>query len=278
MLFSSVSSEFNWWVTNNSTPSVNMGTAITPGTAPAWGTWTQLIPSTSVTEDVYGVLICINSFSTSATVRNVLIDIGADNSGGGTYRTLIPYLMGGHASNYDLGGIWYYFPLFISKGQAIGARAMGNAISAGRILITLFGQPKNPDSVKVGTKVFSFGETTSTATGTAYTLSTSLGANTQVGSATTMPLWWWQCGYTSIDSTITPQKCIHLNVLGGDATNKKYLLQNVPIVATTVEQIMLIPYLNGYNTLASGQNVYMSAHSLGAADTSPSVMCWGLGG
>lgn len=274
--------DFKWWASNEaSRPASAYGTALTPGTAPTFGSWTQLMSGATVAQDVYGILINFNSFATSATTRNVLVDIGIDNAGGTNYRTVIPYLLAGHAAPYNIGsgGQWYYFPLFIPKGSSIAARAMGNVVTAGRCMITVFGQPKRPESVRVGSKVFSFGENTASAIGTAVTLGTTGdGAWTQVGSPTPMPLWWWQTGYTCVDTTMTAAM-IHLDCGAGDATNKKILIQDSPLVTTSAEQISNLPKTVGcVANVAAGQNVYVRGQSSATADSTPTMMAWGLGG
>lgn len=290
MLMIPAAQDFKWWTSNTigTRPAgAGFGTAITPGTAPTFSAWTQIFTGANVAYDVYGILICINNFSTSATTRNVLVDIGVDSTGGTGYVTKIPYLLGGHATPYLSaacgGGIWYYFPLYIKAGSSIAVRSMGNVVTAGNIFVTIYGQPKRPDAVRAGTKVFAFGQTTATATGTTVTLGTTAeGAWTQVGSATTMPLWWWQVGYTCIDTTMasTTGEIIHMDVAGGtNSTSPKTLLLDIPIFITTAEQFMTVP-LNSYSSgyLASGQNVYVRGQvSAAGADTSPSMMAWGLG-
>ena len=274
--------DFKWWVSNGaSRPAATYGTALTPGTAPTFGSWTQLMSGATVAQDVFGIMINFNSFSTSATTRNVLVDIGVDNAGGTSYRTVIPYLIAGHAAPYTVGsgGQWYYFPLFIKAGSSIAARAMGNVVTAGRCMITVFGQPKRPDSVRVGSRVFSFGEDTTNAIGTAVTLGTTGdGAWAQAGSATPMPLWWWQAGYTCADTTMTAAM-IHLDCSAGDATNKKILIQDSPLVTTSAEQISNLPTTVGcVANVAAGQNVYVRGQSSATADSTPTMMAWGLGG
>lgn len=273
--------DFKWWVSNGaSRPAAAYGTALTPGAAPTFGSWTQLLTGAQVSDDVYGIMINFNSFSSSATTRNVLADIGVDNAGGTNYRTVIPYLLAGHAAPYNIGsgGQWYYFPLFIPKGSSIAARAMGNAVTAGRCRITVFGQPKRPESVRVGSKVFSFGENTTNATGTAVTLGTTGdGAWVQAGSATTMSLWWWQTGYTAVDTTMTAAR-IHCDCSAGDATNKKILVQDNPVVVTTAEQISNLPTTVGcVANVAEGSLVYVRGQSSATADSTTTMMAWGLG-
>lgn len=275
--------DFKWWASNGaSRPAAAYGTAVTPGTGGAFGSWVQLLSGASVTNDVYGVMVCINSFSTSATTRNVLIDIGVDNAGGTSYVTKIPYLMGGHAAPYNVGsgGVWYYFPLYIKAGSSIAARAVGNVATVGYVYLTVLGQPRRPDAVRVGSKVYSFGETVSTATGTTVTPGTTAdGTAVQVGSATAIPLWWWQVGYTCVDTTMT-LAAVHCDVLAGTTTgNAKILLADSPVIVTAAEQISNLPTTVGCAAaVAAGQNVYVRCQSSATADSAVSMMAYGLGG
>lgn len=275
--------DFKWWVSNGaSRPTAAYGTSVTPGTAPTKGAWAQMLSGAQMTQDGWGILICINNFSTSATTRNVHIDIGIDETGGTAYTVHIPDLLGGHAAPYNVGsgGIWYYFPLHIQAGASIAARASGNAVTAGNVLVTVFGQPRRPEMVRKGSKVFAFGATAATATGTAVTLGTTGdGAWAQAGSATTMPLWWWQVGYTCVDTTMTLAN-IHLDVGAGTTTgNAKLLIQDSPCIITAAEQISNLPVTVGcVANVAAGQNIYVRGQSSATADSSPSMMAWGLGG
>lgn len=277
-------SDFKWQLSSYGTtrPAAAFGTTVTPGTAPTMGAWAQLISGASMVNDAYGILININSASTSATTRNCLIDIGIDNAGGTNYVVSIPFLLGGHAAPYNVGsgGCWYYFPLFIPRGSSIAARATGNVTTAIRVFATVYGQPRRPDAVKVGSSVFSFGQTTSTATGTSITLGTTTKGNyVQVGAATTMRLWWWQAGYTCIDTTMT-LATIHLDIAAGTSTtNNKLLVGDFFINTSASEQINNTPLTAGRTSnVASGSNIYVRGISSANADSATSVMAYGLGG
>ena len=113
--------DFKWQLASTSTrPAAAYGSVITPGLN-TMGSWVQLLTGAQMANDAYGILININNSSTSATTRNILLDVGVDNAGGTSYTVKIPYLMGGHASPYNIGsgGIWYYFPLFIPKSSGV---------------------------------------------------------------------------------------------------------------------------------------------------------------
>lgn len=283
-LFVPYGADFQWQysTTQNTQPAAAFGVAVTAGVTPTKGAWVQVGSSANISQEVYGVLININSAATSAATRNYHVDLGVDTAGGTSYLVKIPNLLGGHAAPYNVGsgGIWYYFPLYIPRNSSVAIRAAGNVTTAIRANVTFFGQPRRPDAVRCGSKVFSFGENTANATGTAITLGTAAeGGWTQVGSATPQSLWWWQTGYTAADTTMTLQ-AIHLDVGAGDATNKKLLLENQLITVTTTEQINNIPQsvINAYNNVAEGELIYVRGRSSATPDTATSVMAWGLGG
>lgn len=279
--------DFKWQIGNWGTtrPGTTLGTLITANaTANAMGTaWTQLFTGAQVVNDVYGVMICFNgSVSISAATRNMLFDFGVDNTGGTNYSTLIPYLMGGHASPYNVGsgGIWYYFPLYIAKGSSIATRAQASTASSQTyVAMTLYGQPRRPDTVRVGSSVISFGESTATSRGTAITMGTTAkGAYTQMGTAVPRPLWWWQVGYATNDTTMSAQG-IHLDVAAGTTTtNNKLLIQDTLITTTAAEQINNLPITSGcLGNVATGSLIYGRGQSSATADTTPNLIIYGLG-
>lgn len=285
MIYSPFGADFQWLYSNVTAtrPAAAFGTLVTAGgTANTMGAYATLVTAANITTDVYGIQLNFNNGFTSATVKNFLVNIGVDNAGGTAFVTKIPFLMAGHSGPYaTVGGISYYFPLYIPAGSSIGIQAQGTvASSTFSTAVTLYGQPRRPDAVRVGSKVFSFGQTTATSSGTAITLGTTAkGAYTQVGTAATQSLWWWQCGYSSIDITMTAAT-IHLDVAAGSSTTvNKLLFQNQQFIVNATEQIANFPNLVGsYNNVASGDLVFIRGQSSANADTSPNVMAWGLGG
>lgn len=284
MLYVPFGNDFQWSYSNITATrptTTSMGTSITAGTAPTMGAWTQVVSSANMAQEGYGILIGFNNGSTSAATRNYLVDVGVDNAGGSAYVVKIPYLLAGHATTYGLGSsaIWYYFPLYIPLGSSVALRAAGNVTTAFNAVVSVFGQPRRPDAIRCGSMVFSFGQTTATSTGTTITLGTTAeGAWTQVGSAVTESLWWWQTGYTCIDTTMTAAT-IHLDLAAGNSTTKKILYENAIIQTTAAEQISSVPvFVNSYNNVAPGDLIYIRGQHSSTADTSTSVMAWGLGG
>jgi hypothetical protein len=278
--------DFGWQLDSTTIrPTAQMGAVVVAGsTANTMSGWQDIINGTDVIYDVYGISICFNaSVSISAATRNMLFDIGVDNNDGFTYQVVIPHLLGGHASPYNIGsgGIWYYFPLFIPAGSKIAIRAQSNVGgSQTYVTMSLFGRPRRPETVRVGTKVFAFGVNTANSRGTIATLgTTSKSTYTLVGGPTTMRLWWWQLGYACVDTTMTAA-AIHADVAAGSSTtNNKIVIQNTLITTTAAEQINNLPITSGCTSqVATGDNLYVRGFSSATPDTSPNFIVYGLGG
>jgi hypothetical protein len=259
-------------------PAAGWGTVVTPGTGGAFGAWATAITAANKGTETFGILIHINNGATSATTRNHLVDIGIDPAGGTTFTTVIPYLLGGHAAPTTIGGIYYYFPLYIPSGATIGVRAIGTIATTLNVGVTVFGKPRRPDVVMCGQKVVSFGQTTATATGTTVTAGTTAeGAYVQLGTATTFPIWWWQCGMTCVDTTMTANAHT-MDIATGDATNKDIVMQDVVASFTASEQITMLPAVYpGFDRTSTGSLVYGRVQCSGTADTALSMMAYGLG-
>ena len=275
--------DFQWCYSNtlNTRPSItSMGTVVTPAVAPTFGNWVQVATAANISNDVYGVAICINNAATSATIRNILLDLGVDNAGGTAYLTKIPYLQGGNASTYGLGssGIWYYFPLYINRGSSVAVRAMGTTVAAFNCMVYFYGQPRRLDAVRAGSYVDAYGFNTANAQGTAVTPGTTAeGAWTQLG-VTTSNYWWWQTGFNVNDTTMSAN-ILHADLSVGDAANKKILFENQIWQTTAAEQTSCnLNVANAYNNTKSGDIIYGRLQCSGTADTGNAMIAYALGG
>lgn len=275
-------SEFRWIYGNaqGAQPANPTGTAITPGTtAGSYGSWANVVPSASFTNDVYGIYICFNTGSTGSTTRNILCEMGVDNTGGTNYRSTIPYLLASSAFPYITapGGIQYYFPLFIKSGSSIAFRAMSNVATTVSVSIMMYGRPSRPELIKVGSYVDAFGIDVTNRTGTSVSISSSEGAWTQLGSATTRPYWWWQSGYHT--TSITPStSATNIDIATGNASFKKIAFENQRWYFSSTPQIGNIPMVeNAYSEVPTGSLVY----GRGQCSTTPTntfMMAYALGG
>lgn len=283
-IFTPFGQDFQWSYSNVSATrptTTGFGTSVTPGTAPTFGAWVQVASSASMTQDTYGVLICFNNAVTSATIRNILVNVGVDTAGGTSYEVRIPTLIAGSATTYGLGtgGIWYYFPLYIPAGSSVAVQATGVVTTAFNAYLQFFGQPRRPETIRAGSYVDAFGIDLNNARGTAVTLGTTAeGAWTQLGTATTKSYWWWQSCYYSADSTMTAA-VIHSDLAAGTATFKKILYENQYTATTAAEAVSNIPiFVNSYNNVAVGDIIYARGQSSTTADTGAGFAAYGLGG
>lgn len=214
--------KFHGVITNGGgQPSGTVGTSITPGnnTFPAYA---QVLSATAF--ETFFCVVHAHANDVAAQARNTLLNIGIDPAGGSTYVTRIPNLLVACAVTMASlgGGVFYGFPLYIPAGATLAAQASINNATVGtlRCVLRLFGRPSRPESLVCGSYIDSFGEATSTSTGTEVTPgTTSDGAYTQLGSNTAKPYWWWQTGFGANDSTLGSNQIV-LDLAYGDATNQ----------------------------------------------------------
>ncbi|MFN7318727.1 MAG: hypothetical protein ACK5S6_04365 [bacterium] len=283
MLFNPSGPDFQWSYSNVNTTRLvaGWGTSHTAAVAPNFSTYASLVTAANVTQDVYLVELIFSNVFLAATTRNMLVNIGVDTAGGTSFITKIPNLMCGHAGSMIVGGgISYVFPLYIPSGSSIGIQASGTSASAFNTAIKLYGQPRRLEAVRAGSYITAFGTTAATATGTAITLGTTArGTYTQVGATTTKPYWWWQMGYTFIDTNVTAGSVAFDVAAGSSTTVNKQLMQNVVFFQDATERIWNIPPFAGfYNNVAVGENIYIRGQASGTPETSTSVVAYGLGG
>lgn len=277
------SNAFNWSVGSHQTtrPAAAFGTSVTPGNNTK-GSWVSLLAGTSVTQDVFGLLINVNSGNKSAAAKDMLVDIGVDPSGGTSYTVLAPDLITSCAAPYNIGngGVWYYFPIWIRAGSRIGARASVNNATVGtvRVNVTCFGQPRNRQLIKVGTRIEAIGVTGASSSGTAVTSGTTTeGSWTSLGTLTN-PAWWFQVGMGVNDTTMAAL-AYHLDVAIGDASNKDIVIENSLITTTTGEQLNNMPNVADVGKYApAGTNVYGRMQCSGTPDSNLSMVAYALGG
>jgi len=287
-------SDFGWQV-DNQTAGANWTDALmginSPGhlNANTKGANTQML--VGIAEDCYGILIGFSGQSVSLAARRCLVDLLIDpaagiGGAGSAWSVVIANL---YANSPTIGttgcfGYWYYFPLYLKAGTAIGT-AHQNLVAGTlplRVFITVFGKPKRPDMVKCGTKVQTIGAIVGTTTGTAVTPSTS--DSTRSWSASLGQIsgdkWWWQLGVGSNDTSMTARS--YLFDVGANATNKILCAQGIPYNVTgTIEQASMgaMGFIPPYKEISSGQDVYVRGISVGGApDSSMTAIVYALGG
>lgn len=258
------------------------GTSVTPGNNTK-GTYAQIFTGAEVANDVFGVLININSGFVAAAIKDALIDIGVDPAGGTAYTVLVPDLATGGTYSYTVaaGGSWFYFPIWIKAGSTIAARASTNNATPGtvRVLMCLYGKPRHPSLVRVGTYVTSVGVVAATSRGTVVVPgTTSEGAWTSLGTPT-KEHWFWQTGGGVGDTTAT-LATIHGDLAAGDATNKRIILEDERILISASEEYgkPLHPLAACYVTVPANVEIWARLQSSTTVDTNHSVAAYGVGG
>lgn len=243
-------------------PAAAQGTVVTPAVG-SKGAWAQVIAST--TDDSFGLLICVNSSSTSAASRNIVLDIGLGASG--AELVLVPDLIAGNANTYGAGGVWYFFPVFVPAGSRVSARAQGTVATTFNVFLQLQQRLANPANYRKASFVEAVGmatlpQGTATPSGT-----TAKGAWALLGT-TTRRLWWWQLGVqvSSADTTHSTAS-YHLDVAVGDATNKDIIIQDAQFLTTTNESASTPPLSIGLEfPVEAGSSIYVRAQCSATPD------------
>lgn len=272
---------FDYQVSNHTTrPSASMGTAVSAGSAAnVLSTYQQILAGSSIANDLYGLYVCINANTRSASARDTLVNIGASPAGAAGYSTIIPNLLGSCAGTMTQGGVWYYFPLNIAAGTTLAAQAQINSGSLGNLYVYIigYGQPRNPENVRAGQYVISVGAVSASSAGTLVTSgTTNEGAWTSLGSAAS-PCWYWQAGFGTNDSTMN---VLHYALDIGAGSPQQLLIQDQPIIQTAnTETISNLPVTQGYeNEIPINTVIYGRLQCSGTADSNTSIIAYGVGG
>lgn len=287
-LFVPQGNQFLWSYSNVTATRPNIagwGTSVTPSTvASTFSAYTTLVSAANITTDVYAIYLCFNNGASSATIRNILVNIGVDTAGGTNFTTRIPQLMCGGAAPLGTGanGIWYYFPLYIPAGSSIGIQAGATTATAFQTAVWLYGKPRNPDAVRTGSYVTAFGTQTGTAwRGTNITPGTTTdGAITQIGVDTTRSHWWWQAGFCLQDTTASAS-ALTLDVVSISPVFAAGidLIKDQVWNVTAAEQISAAAYLTDcYKEVPVGDKIFARMQSSAVLDTGNNVAVYGLGG
>lgn len=237
MLWVPSGADYRWQVSSTTArPAAAYGTTITASASVnTMGSWATVMSAASVTQEVCAILVNINSVGASGVATDALFDIGIDPAGGTSFTVLLPYLIGGGATTYTVGGgVWYYFPIRIPAGSTIGARMQSQTASrTGRVWVTLFGQPAKPETTRVGASVEAVGVVSASSRGTAITAgTTSEGSWTSLGSLTA-GAWWFQLGH-SYNGTAQVAAAWHWDV-GIGSSGSKVLIADIRTETTTAE-------------------------------------------
>lgn len=259
-----------------SRPATSMGTQITPGNG-SYGTAGSF--TASLNFDAYGILLNVNTGNTSGVPRALALRIGVDPSGGTSYQYIINDLLAGAAIGMTggLGGIWYYFPIFIPAGSRVSVAGYQNNTSGLYVNAQFMQKPSSPEALRIASYCETIGATNNA--GTAITPgTTSEGSWTLVGT-TTKPCWWWQFA-VQIDVADTAWNAgnIFCDIAVGDATNKDIILLDQIVNTTGNEQTSsMLSVLGAERDVPAGSSIYARLQHSGTVDTT-TIAAYGCGG
>jgi hypothetical protein len=237
----------------------------------------------AIAEDCYGMAICFAGGATAATIRRQLTDILIDPAGGTSWSVLIANLASCGPSLFS-GGYWYYFPIYLKAGTAIGAahQDLVATTQALRVGIRVYGKPTRPELLRVGSRVETFGAVTATTTGTACTPGTNaLGSYSASLGAIDHDMWWWQAsGILYNDSNIADSGGVVDVAFSTDGGTTKILaVEHMSYNHNSSEQYGKASFGAGipYQKAPSGATVYARAAAGAAPETTPTVVAYGCG-
>jgi len=271
-------SGFNWSYSLQATPSTTPGVAVTPGSG-AEGAYVQLASAANLAYDCYGILLWFNTGFTSATIRDILADIGTDPAGGTSYSQVvgISNIFVPQCSSAVNSGRWFYFPLFIKAGSSVGVRGQASNTSTFRCMARFFGRPTHPENVAVGRYSETIG--VSGNGGTPFTCgNTAAWGNWTSLGATTRPLWYWELAYGHDVGTTTAQMYFaELGFGDGSAGGTITIIPCKPMFNPGTTEMSGSPMLNGYWEVPAGATMYVRGSASGTAETTEAVAV-GIGG
>ena len=243
-----------------------------------------------IAQDCYGILIGFSGQSATTVARRCMVDLLIDpaagvGNAGSSWSVIIANLYANSPTFGTSGatGWWYYFPLYLKSGTAIGT-AHQNLVAGTlplRVCIRVFGKPSHPELIRVGTKVQTLGATVGTTTGTAVTPGTSAMGGSFSATLGTLSgdAWWWQLGIGSNDTSMTANG--YLFDVAINATNKIICAEGIPYNVTgTIEQASKGAFGNRLPCQAavSGENVYVRGACSGTPDSTMTAIVYALGG
>ena len=292
MLWTPGGYDFGWSVDNFGATLTDTGIGInSPGHANANTKGANTSMLVGIAEDCYGILIGFSGQSATTVARRCAVDLLIDPAAGvgGTGSSWSVAIANLYANSPTFGvtgcfGYWYYFPLYLKAGTAIGTAHQNLVLGTLplRVSIMIYGKPKRPDLIRVGTKVQTLGMNVSSAT-TAVAVTPSTQSSTRSYSASLGTLssdaWWWQLGIASNDTSMTAGG--YFFDIAANATNKILCAQGIFYNVTgTIEQASksAMGFLPPYKEITSGEDVYVRGVSgAGAPDSTMTAAVYALG-
>lgn len=264
-------------------PAAAFGTAITPVQNGAGGGYSTLLAGASVTHDVFGILINVNSVAISGAARDCLATLGFDPAGGTSFADFVSLLCG-QASAYAApagngvgGGHSFYFPLWLRAGTTIGMRASVNSADVTDIrgFVRLFCQPSRPELIWCGQRIEQLGVTALSSTGIGVTAGTAAeGTWTEIGT-TTRHHRYYEFGFGMNDGTAS-SNAYNVDVSVGDATNKK-IVQLDAFVGSNTAEATSKPACPMWAQSAAGDKVYARTQVGPSGEDAHSIAVYAMG-
>ena len=283
---------FTWSVDNFGTTYSDAGIGVSsPNTsANTKGANTQML--VGIAHDCWGIAVGFAGNNASATIHRSLVDLLIDPAAGiggnGSAWSVVAANLYAPYASLGCGGYWYYFPLFLKAGTAIGtANAALVAGKAIRVMVKVFGEPTRPELCRVGSKIQTFGAVTGSTTGTAITPGTNaMGSATASLGTSSFNQWWWQgaIGYndTTIGGGTSTSEATLLDVLASNdaGTTKVVCAENILANFSATEQggKAMFGSRLPVRDVPAGANIYMRGASTIAPNTSPTCIAYGMGG
>lgn len=259
-------------VADGTRPATTNGTSVTPSQNSLAQGYTELIAAGSITSDIYEIELIFYNWDVTTVARDAIAQIGL-----GGVDWFGPLIMGMASSILGQGYISYRFPLYGKSGNAVSCKVSVNStdLTAGQVICKLYGLPTGP--IRVGSFLRTFGVDTANSRGTIITPgTTSEGAWTQLGSALTEPLWFWDFGAGLNDATMTSAG-LYVDIGLGDATNKRVIINDAIVVMSSAEQLRRST--SGRIAVgAVGDLVYARGQYSAALDTDFSIAAYAVGG
>lgn len=245
---------------------------------------TQLIAGASVTDDVYGISIRFQSGFQSGEARRFMTDIYIDPAGGTSWEASprIANLLTNCVA-MTMGGTEYFFPLYIPKGASIGAACQAQLANLSvRVAVRVYMAPDLPWAQFCGRRVKTFGATTASTTGTAFTpgASGAKGSYSASLGTTADELWWWQMGicFNDASQTAVQYSC---DMAFGDASNKYLAILDAWHCNIGTVEAAAFPKCGGsglpWRRAPSGSLIYVRGACTGTADSNASAVVYGVG-
>lgn len=263
------------WTYTNVTARTTPGAVITPGTS-SEGAWYDLVHYSDVVADVYMVRLWVCAGNTTGTIRNIVIDLGVDQAGGGSYTAVISNILCSQASNAVDGGIWMTFPLFIKSGSSIGVRAQSSNTSTVRCNVYLYGNPSNPAAIATGQYSETLGVSGVVGTSITPGNSNAWGSWTSLGT-TTQRCWHWNV-FGGFANTTTTALMYQMELAVGNGTSYNTIITRKPLFLPGNTERTGMPDISGVWEVPAGATLYARATCSGTTVTGFSAVAIGIGG